>query len=658
MRALNLFLALLILFAAPAVAQVPKTVLAENATTTLFGFASHADEGLDQMHSWFDPNEFLSIRYYSTEGELSTPETQNAIDYYGITGYPTVVFTGLEQNPEVGAAIRSGIPYREAYNRQIGPSPYYLLVRNFDVGAGSAECYLEAVSDPGDTSQMEVKLVLYEDNVLYNSVNQIRVTRDILPSVAVTASGIGMNQTIPISFTVDPGWSPFNLQMLALIQNNGTKEVLQAFSTMAKPQYSVTYYYTGEHSVVAPVNVLHAWDDIHMFNAGSGPDTFTIRIVGERSPAGWVAEVSDGTNNYTNEFSVFLNPDDSTTFHLEVTPTSIDYGIYRIEFYSVNDLANVKSIRFPVLTEGTSVLVVDDDGGLDYETYYAEALDNGGYAYGVWSVDGEDLTLAMAQNFEVLVWFFGEYLPNLEFADWLLLSTYLDGGGKLFITGQDLGWDMVENPDQLPQAAAFYQNYLHAQYVADNANATRVNGTPGDPIGDGLTLQITGGTGANNQLYPDAISPADASASTVFSYPFTGKGAIKADTGTNQVVYFGYGFEGISEEHLRATVMMRIMDWFGVQPALAQPMEITTLRMRKSGSDIELIWDPDPAAIAGFNLYTTDDEAIVESMRLMNGYTPIMTPPTPPTFFSNGINTGLTYYQILGWAGGMVESPN
>jgi len=85
-------------------------------------------------------------------------------------------------------------------------------------------------------------------------------------------------------------------------------------------------------------------------------------------------------------------------------------------------------------------------------------------------------------------------------------------------------------------------------------------GTPNDPIGNGLTINIWGGDGANNQYYPDvieAISPGI----PIFSYDTGGEAALRVDTGTYKAVYFGFGFEGINSQTDRDTVMKRVLDW-------------------------------------------------------------------------------------------------
>jgi hypothetical protein len=133
----------------------------------------------------------------------------------------------------------------------------------------------------------------------------------------------------------------------------------------------------------------------------------------------------------------------------------------------------------------------------------------------------------------------------------------------LFITGQDIGWEMH---DIGGSAVVWYHTYLHATYISDDTNDLTLTGVPGDPISDGLSLTIGGGDGANNQSYPSDIDPRDASASTIFQYDAMRNGAIKADTGSHRVVYFAFGYEAINNPTDRTVVMQRVIDWLAPGP--------------------------------------------------------------------------------------------
>ena len=108
---------------------------------------------------------------------------------------------------------------------------------------------------------------------------------------------------------------------------------------------------------------------------------------------------------------------------------------------------------------------------------------------------------------------------------------------------------------------AWYHQYLHASFVADDTNDYTLDGVASDLISDGMSLAISGGDGADNQDYPDAIDPYDAAAHVIFTYNASQNGALAVDTGTYRVVYLGFGFEAIDNATDRALLMQRALDW-------------------------------------------------------------------------------------------------
>ena len=217
------------------------------------------------------------------------------------------------------------------------------------------------------------------------------------------------------------------------------------------------------------------------------------------------------------------------------------------------------------------VLLVDDDTGSSYEGYFTAALDALGCDYDTWNVESLGAPPAsILQQYDVVIWFTGDdYAATLTSSDQSNLATYLDGGGNLFITGQDIGRAVGETP--------FYNDYVHAAYVQDDAGLSGLNGVPGDSISDGLSVAISGGDGANNQSQPSEIDPI-APAVAIFTYDTSaatasgegagiqgiassGAGALRVDVGAYKVVYFAFGFEAINSAADRQLVMERVLDW-------------------------------------------------------------------------------------------------
>lgn len=200
------------------------------------------------------------------------------------------------------------------------------------------------------------------------------------------------------------------------------------------------------------------------------------------------------------------------------------------------------------------ILLVDDDLNKSYQTYYANALTANGYGYDTWTVYTQGSpTLAKLQSYSIVIWLTGnDYSTTLTSTDQSNLASYLNGGGKLFLSGQDIGYDI--------RTDSFFANYLHATYKYDDTNVTTLYGAG---LLSGVTLYISGGDGANNQTYPSEIG-LGTGATGIADYSgttYTWGGLSYA--GTYKVVYFAFGFEALNSATLRNTVMQKVITWLG-----------------------------------------------------------------------------------------------
>jgi len=263
------------------------------------------------------------------------------------------------------------------------------------------------------------------------------------------------------------------------------------------------------------------------------------------SPGGW----STVTDPATGEYRLALL---AGTYN--ATATAVGHRSAVVTGLVVTD--GVTVTQDFALAPAPSVLLVDDDGGQGYETYYTAALNALGRGHDEWTVEalGSPSTADLVP-YRVLVWFIGnDSSVTLTSADQSVLASFLDGGGRLFVTGQDIGWDIGRSPSIAP----FYTDYLHATYVRDDTNLTTLIGSD---ICAGQTIQIGGSGGANNQTYPSEVSPADAEATPLFAYQGDGTGALKVKDGAYKVVYFAFGFEAINSAADRQAVMDRVLDY-------------------------------------------------------------------------------------------------
>lgn len=382
------------------------------------------------------------------------------------------------------------------------------------------------------------------------------VLRDMLPDQPLTISQAGQTQQVTLNFAVDPTWNQSRLRLVAFVQNDLDRSILQTTNSRPVPPHALRYYALGTRTAIK--HGAHAFGEIGLFNAGLNPDTYVVSLDTAGLPAGWTAHLSyDGQD--VGSATIPLAPGERALFNLTIDAATGGEGTVILTMHANSAGTPDRQLRYKVITPDRRVLLVDDDGAATFETqYFAPAIAAAGKTFGTWDRSASPVTGAELAEFDIVVWQCGLSYPTVDADDRAALTQYLDGGGRLFITGQEIGWEMA---DQGGAALAWYNTYLHANFVRDDTNDMSITGVAGDPIGGGLTLTISGGDGANNQTYPDAISPRGAGASACLIYSPTYTAAIRADNGSHRVVYLGFGFEAINNPTARATLMQRSLDW-------------------------------------------------------------------------------------------------
>ena len=201
---------------------------------------------------------------------------------------------------------------------------------------------------------------------------------------------------------------------------------------------------------------------------------------------------------------------------------------------------NLNSFELSINIGKTPILIVDDDGGNNTDKFYTTILDTLNIPYSVWDRMDGPLSIDMVENSPILIWFTEYHFPNLDYDDMNVIGDYLDQGGNLYISGQDLGHECNEYPGDSVQTTFFY-NYLHADWGGDDAGAASVNGVPGNPISDGLSFNIYQPGYPSALQFPDYFTPHD-DANLIFSYS-NGLGMGLSYEGEHRVVYTGTGLE-------------------------------------------------------------------------------------------------------------------
>ena len=187
------------------------------------------------------------------------------------------------------------------------------------------------------------------------------------------------------------------------------------------------------------------------------------------------------------------------------------------------------------------ILLADDDGGYPYETYYESGLHQINRTYVKRDVSSgispEDLALH-----PIVLWFCGDQRTNtVSNDDQSQLVAHLNNGGRLILTGQNVGEDI--------QQSTFFQDVLGALHTDDSLTYRIVDGVEGDPIGDNEWLLLVGPPGAQNQ---NSVGGSHAAPDAVECFRFRDDpleragGIRREDPSGYRTIYCSFGMEGIS----------------------------------------------------------------------------------------------------------------
>lgn len=202
---------------------------------------------------------------------------------------------------------------------------------------------------------------------------------------------------------------------------------------------------------------------------------------------------------------------------------------------------------------------------------HAEALDALGVAFDCCANETAVDDSIPLVDYHAVIWILGdESQEDSTFtpAEQSLVTAYLEGGGNFFLSGSEVGYDLVELGST--GDADFYHQILKAEYVTDDAGVNTVEGVTGT-IFDGLDFAFDDGThGIYEENKPDAVAQMGASVAnlvysgTSYKAGLQYQGVFGRANQEGRLVYLGFPFETIYPESIRTAVMGRVLEYFGL----------------------------------------------------------------------------------------------
>ena len=203
----------------------------------------------------------------------------------------------------------------------------------------------------------------------------------------------------------------------------------------------------------------------------------------------------------------------------------------------------------------------------DYIIQHGDAINESGVGFDAISnelIEDQQFSLDPTVHAAV-IWILGEESSlgeTLNVVEQQTLGQYLLAGGKLFISGAEIAWDLDFLGNSVDQN--FYQNTLMTAYQADDANTFTVNGSQGSPYANLTNIQFDDGTGETYRVeFPDVLIPLG-SANRCLEYLGKQTACTFVDTGTYQVIHLGFPFETITSARTRNELMAETLNYFAI----------------------------------------------------------------------------------------------
>jgi hypothetical protein len=327
-----------------------------------------------------------------------------------------------------------------------------------------------------------------------------------------------------------------------------TQTIIQDFALQQSPAAVLSG--TLEDSLTAAV----INGEVEIFAAGNKPGR----------PSGALGTVTSANGAFG------FNVPSGESYKIVVTP-QIPYPVKSFMFDNLPAAGMQATLRF----KPADVLLVNDDLTANHETFLQQSLNNTGVDYYTWRIAESGVPQAADYSFfpepRTVVWYTGDADTDvLSDAEQQSLATFLDGGGRLLLSGQNIA--------ETSSSGILLSSYLEVG-SAQNYNLQLLKGVENDPIGAGLLVAASGGGG--NQNSKDVLT-IGSSPIVSFNYGPAGTSGIAGiraeDFQANwKAVFLGFGLEGVNNNNgIRDLIIGNALVWFDVITGLDSEGEIVS----------------------------------------------------------------------------------
>jgi hypothetical protein len=517
------------------------------------------------------------------------------VSYYGVTGVPDCFLLG---NMYHGGP--SGITLEMINDFTAEPSPIRVKVNETSDGTTRTVTVKVFTLDTIPADVYKIRVAVVEKWIYYTSPPGSNgekdfpdVFRKMLPNTggdSYTPAAIGDSVTFTYTYALDmPTWDTTQIYTIAFIQKESNKEVINSGSSIApgwelygtdpcfakgSPGDTKTFHYT-------------------LVNLRTTDQTYRVKLTSVL-PADWIAEFELNSIVYTDSVDVLIPANSTLDLSLYVTIGTLG-GISNsvLSMGIPGDPDYDPQTIYGMVISGVYELIVNNDGSwgsgggtsaADFQQNYIDGLTYAGSTYFDVIRMG---ALMKAYQYDCIDDIYNYYFnvswtfPSLTDAKVALLSSEMDAGKNLFISGQDIGWDtwdLANGGNGTATTQAFYTNYMNADYIADGgtSNNKLIANTSDSLFGSVPTSNVINVYGGN-YFYPDQVD-AIGIGINIFYYntAATKMAGIRASNGTWKMVYLAPSLEMVQDAATRNEIIKISHDWFGGPNLGIRPAEASS----------------------------------------------------------------------------------
>ncbi|MHB8612738.1 MAG: hypothetical protein ACYDAL_09965 [Candidatus Dormibacteraceae bacterium] len=514
------------------------------------------------LYAATDVGPFVTYNGGATWGALGTGIPSVAVDQIDLDtahrvlaagthgrGAWTLTDTSAPAPALVLSKVDAGIPVGPASNLD-----YTLTLRNIGNGAASAV----TITDPIPTN---TKFVSADSGGTFHG-RKVTWT-----GLAVPAGGqVVVHLRVQISPSLEP-------RITSIVNDDFQATDAEGQSVNGSPTVTpIAAPYAMSFSPAAQTGGAHSGQSqtytVSIKNLGYKTDTYNLTSTGGTFSVSFydatcttaqtttAAVIAGGTASVCVRVAVPATAPDGTTSTSTVIATSVGSP-------TVSGSGTITTIAVTVDT-----LLVDEDGNApDVNSYYTTALASAGVSFDTWDLNANPaLPLKYMEAFKHIVWFTGTSYPGPITPYENNLAAYLDNGGRLLMSGQDI-------LDQAAGTTSFVHNYLHITWNGSEAQNDKqtatVTGVAGNPVTNGIgavpiDITVLGGPGT---AFMDEITP-NGGAATAFKDDGTAAAGVPQPdaltfSGTYKLVFLAFAFEEYGSAAQKADLVTRVMAFFG-----------------------------------------------------------------------------------------------